>query len=213
MGTRSVLDPLTGVDTTTYANLNAIYSYRANADYGWRLRHPASNVDFGLMFSGSHTPGYLNGILNVSNTYVVGGILQWTSNFPDHLDVNASYAPQYNIARYTAEPGQNTHFLAQTARLDLLWYPKGNWQFGTTGNFTGYTGKPPGFNTDVLVWDASVSRGFLKRQKGELKLQAHDLLNQSSAVYENFSPTAITNIQGRMLGRYFLLSFIYHLKG
>lgn len=214
VGNRSVLNPLTGADTTTYTNLKASYALQANVDYGWRLRRPASNAGIGLTFGDTHTTGYLNGILNASNNYNFGGSLQWTSNFPDHIDVNAAYLPSYNIARYSAEPGQNTHYFSQTIRVDGLWFPaKGNWQLGTTGVFTGYSGRPPGFNTQVLVWDASVSRLFFKRQQGELKLQAHDLLNQSATVSESFTPTTIQNTEGRMLGRYYLLSFIYHLKG
>lgn len=212
IGTRSLLDPLTGVDTTSFTNLGASYNYHANASYGWRLHQPASNIGFGANFSGAHNEGFLNGILNASDMYSFGASVQWNSNLPDHLDVNFWYGPELNINQYSAEPGRNTHYFTQQARLNWLWY-KGNWQIGTDGNFTGNSGRPAGFNTNIMIWSASASRMFFKRQQGELKLEAHDLLNQSSSVNQIFSPTMIQNTQGRMLGRYYLLSFIYHLKG
>ncbi|TDW96594.1 outer membrane beta-barrel protein [Dinghuibacter silviterrae] len=210
---RTTVNLATGVDTTTYSNLNGNYNLSGNFDYGFRLKHPASNVGLGLDLGDMHSVGYINGILNTSSNYTLAGNIKWTSSLPDHLDLNVSYHPAYNIAVYSAEPSQNTHYAVQNLRVDGLYYSRNGWELGSDLTYTAYSGRPVGFNPTTYVWNASLAHLFFKRQQGELKLSAHDLLDQSASVNEVITPTMKQYNYGQMLGRYYLLTFTYHFKG
>jgi hypothetical protein len=209
---RTSVDALTGVDTTTYTNLNGNYSLNGYVDYGFRLAHPASNLSFGATLSDTHSVGFVNNVLNGTSNYTLGGTLKWTTNLPDHLDLNLTESPLYTIAVYSAEPSQNTRYLTEDLDLDGLYYSKSGWELGTDIHYTTYSGRPAGFNPTTAVWNLSLAHLFFKHQQGEVKFTVHDVLDQASGVSQSFTPTMIQNTQGVMLGRYYLVSFAYHFK-
>jgi hypothetical protein len=210
---KTSVDELTGVDTTTYTNLDGDYQLSLYLDYGLRLLHPASNLSLGLNLSDAHSVGYINGILNGSHNYALGGTVKWTSNLPDHLDLNASFNPIYNIAVYSAEPSETTRYLTDNLDLDGLYYTKSGWEFGSILHYTAYSGRPPGFNTTTAVLDLSLAHLFFSRQQGEVKFTVHDLFNQASDISRSISPSTIQDSEGKMLGRYYMVTFTYNLKG
>lgn len=209
----TAVDALTGVDTTTYVNLNGNYSLGGYLDYGFRLKHPSSNISFGATLSDQHSVGYINNVLNGTSNYTIGGMLKWTSNLEEHLDLNFTESPQYTIAVYSAEPSQNTRYLTDNLDMDGLYYTKSGWELGSDVHYTTYSGRPVGFNTTTFVWNLSLAHLFFKHSQGELKFTVHDVLDQAQGVSQSITPTMIQNTQGSMLGRYYLLSFTYNLKG
>lgn len=209
---RTTVDTLTGVDTTTYVNLNGNYSLGGYLDYGFRLAHPASNLSFGANLSDNHSIGFVNNVLNGTSNYTIGGTIKWTSNLPDHLDLNLTENPLYTIVVYSAEPAQNTRYFTENLDMDGLYYTKSGWELGSDVHYTSYKGKPVGFNPTTTVWNLSLAHLFFKHQQGEIKLTVHDVLNEASSVSQSITPTMIQNTRGNILGRYYLLTFTYFLK-
>ena len=62
------------------------------------------------------------------------------------------------------------------------------------------------------MWTASVGKKILKADRGEIKLQAYDILNQNKSltrnVYDNYYEDATSNV----LKPYVMLSFTYDLR-
>ena len=44
------------------------------------------------------------------------------------------------------------------------------------------TGRAPGYNQTIPVWNASFSKQLFKNKNGELKLSVRDLLNQNQSI-------------------------------
>lgn len=202
----------TGIDTTTYINLNGTYMLAAYLEYGLRLKHPASNLSFDANIMDHRSDGYINTTPNTTTNYYIGANVRWTTNLPNHIDMNVSYNPLYQIGLYSAEPAQNTHYLTHSAHLDALYYTDSGWQFGTGITYSACTGRPVGFNPTSALWDLSVSKFIFARKGGEIKFSLYNILDQASQVNGNASATQIQNTTGTMLGRYMLLGFIYHLS-
>jgi hydrogenase maturation factor len=59
----------------------------------------------------------------------------------------------------------------------------------------------------------SVSTFFLKNKRGELKLSVNDLLNRNTGISRTAQLNFVQDERTTTLGRYFLLSFTYALKG
>ena len=53
---------------------------------------------------------------------------------------------------------------------------------------------------------------FLKGKQGEMRMQFFDLLNQNRSVSRNATDSCVEDVQGRVLKRYFLVSFVYNLQ-
>ncbi|MEI7802004.1 MAG: hypothetical protein WCI97_05135, partial [Bacteroidota bacterium] len=64
----------------------------------------------------------------------------------------------------------------------------------------------------IPIWNAYFSFQFLKNQRGELKLGAHDILNKDNGLTRSTNLNYIEERTTNTLGRYFLLTFAYNLS-
>jgi hypothetical protein len=79
-------------------------------------------------------------------------------------------------------------------------------------NYTINEGRAPGFNTAVPIWNASLSKFFLKNKRAELKLSAFDLLNKNVGISRNVSQNQIVDQSYNVINQYFLIGFTYSLQ-
>ena len=68
------------------------------------------------------------------------------------------------------------------------------------------------FNTDELVWNASLSQSMLKNKALTLRLEAFDLLGQQSEITRSLTALARTDSWTNMLNQYVMLHAIYRLN-
>lgn len=211
IASKTQVDTATGADTSMVVNVNGSYNIYGTVDYSLPLPHPRSHMDLSLHLSNNHGVNYLNNTLNISNDYVAAGYVKWTTNLPDHVDLTITYAPTYTILRYSASPSQNSQVLNQSIKGEGLYYV-GMWEVGSDLQGTFYAGQAPGYNLPVTIWNMTFTRFFFKDKKGELKFYCHDLLNDAQGRSMQSSPTVVRYTQGSILGRYYMLSFVYHFK-
>lgn len=57
-----------------------------------------------------------------------------------------------------------------------------------------------------------LERRFLKNNKGTLRFQGYDLLNQNTGISRDINGTTVTDYQNNRMSRYFLLSFNLRLQ-
>ena len=67
-------------------------------------------------------------------------------------------------------------------------------------------------NTDDLVWNAMVSKSFLKGGRLTAKLEAFDLLHQLSSTYQSINAQGRTETWRSCLPNYFMLHLIYKIN-
>jgi len=73
------------------------------------------------------------------------------------------------------------------------------------------SGRSAGFNQHFALWNLALARQFWDK-RGELRLQAYDLLNQNRSLVRNVTETYVEDVRSRVLQRYFLISFHYNLR-
>ena len=74
------------------------------------------------------------------------------------------------------------------------------------------TGRAAGYNPRLVLWSLGLARQLFANQQGELKIEAHDLLNQNRSLVRNAEANYVEDVRSRILQRYFLLSFTYRLR-
>ena len=89
---------------------------------------------------------------------------------------------------------------------------KSGWEFGTSIDYTIYRGETFNDQDPVPMWRASISKYFLKANRGQLTLSAVDILNQGIGIDRNSTLNFIEDTRINSLGRYVMLSFTYKLS-
>jgi hypothetical protein len=79
-------------------------------------------------------------------------------------------------------------------------------------NYTINSGRAAGYNTAIPIWNASLSKLFLKNKRAEVKLSAYDLLNKSAGISRTVLQSQIIDQQYNVISRYFLIGFTYSLQ-
>src|SRR5262249_27516955 len=95
---------------------------------------------------------------------------------------------------------------------DMNWQLPLGFNFNTEFMYTINNGRADGFNTKVPLWNASLSKQFLRYNRGELKLYGFDLLKQNVGISRTANQNYIEDSQVRTLQRFFMLSFTYNLN-
>ena len=78
--------------------------------------------------------------------------------------------------------------------------------------YTAYSGRTSGYNTNVALWNASISKQVFKSKKGEIKLSTFDLLKQNIGVDRNGNANYVEDVSYKVLQRYFTAGFTYSLQ-
>ena len=128
------------------------------------------------------------------------------------VDILAGVEWAFNKTNYSVSTDFNQIFSSLTYYGDLRLNFKNGWNIKTTLDYTFYQGETFNDQDPVPMWDASVSKSFLKNKRGELKLTVVDMLNQGIGIDRNSTLNYIEDIRINSLGRYFMLSFTYSLS-
>jgi hypothetical protein len=155
---------------------------------------------------------FFNTVTSEIKTFSWGPELWLDINPTDKLNLGVAANFDYNDAKYSAQPTQNNNYVSQEYNVSADWQlPKGFF-FATEFNYTINNQLSSGFNAKIPIWNASISKQFLKYNRGEIKLAATDLLNRNISISRASNQLFIEDKEVNTLRRFFLLSFIYSLS-
>jgi hypothetical protein len=69
-----------------------------------------------------------------------------------------------------------------------------------------------GFNVNVPLWNATLSKQFLKYNRAQLGIRVNDILNKNTGITRTSNNNFIEDRQVVLLQRYFLIHFTYSLS-
>jgi hypothetical protein len=106
----------------------------------------------------------------------------------------------------------NSNYLSQEYSTSFDWQLPKLFFLSTEFTYTINSQRTAGFNTKVPIWNASISKQFLRYNRGELKFSAADLLNKNIGVSRTTNQNYIEDSRVNILRRFFMLSFTYSLS-
>lgn len=208
----SVVIQPNGAQITQPVNLDGTYSASGYFNFGFPLKKPKSNLSFTGNLAYNQSQNLINLKSNYTKNTTAGGSVKWTTNLKDNFDMNFSSNSSFNFARYTLQPQQNADYFTQTFTTEATYYTKSGWVLASDFDYIINTGNSAGYNTNIPLWNASLSKQLFKKKEGEIKFYMFDLLNQNVSIRRTVSGNTIQDVQTQVLKRYFMVSFTYNLR-
>jgi hypothetical protein len=203
-----------GAQLSVPVNLDHSYNVRSLISVGQYIKPIKSNVSLLGGVGYSQNPGYIDTILNRSNSYNYTNSLIIASNISEKLDFTLSYTSIYSIVKNSKESKniRNNEYWYQSANFKVNWIFWKNFvlQTDVSGQFN--QGLSTNYNQNYVVWNASFGKKFLKNNAAELKLSCFDLLNQNNNISRSVTASIIQDSRTNTFPRYFLLIFTYNLR-
>lgn len=200
-----------GVKTTRPVNVDGAYEITGSFNLGLPLRILKGTVNFGTNGGYTKNKAFINGAANTINTLNIGPDVRFEINASEKLDLSLTAGLNYYKTQYSLQQSLNTEYLNQQYSAEINWQLPGRFYFNTEFTYSINSQRASGFNTKVLLWNAFISKQFLRFNRGEIKLSAFDLLKQNVGISRNASQNYIEDKRVKNLQRFFLLSFTYSL--
>ncbi|MCC6463078.1 MAG: TonB-dependent receptor [Saprospiraceae bacterium] len=197
-----------------YRPVNVASDYRLAGNMAFGLPWKKIKSRFNLRSEGSLSRG-LNLIDNTQNTttgLLLSQSLSWEFTPAEWLTLSAEAQLSWNQSRYSIDEAFNQDYLRQTYSGELNIELPHNWALNTALDLVRNTGLSQGYDQAIPIWNASVSKFFLKNKRGQLTLAAHDLLNRNVGINRTANLNYVEDVRTASLGRYATLRFTYALN-
>ncbi len=204
----------TNIQVIEPVNLNGTFFGTSFITFGIPLKGKlkGSNLNFNNSVAYTKNPSLLYKQLNMARTIVVTQTAGINLSLGDKLNLGLNGSVSYNDVHYTVEQNMNNNYLAQTYTADISYIFLKDWVFYTDYNQYIISGRSPGYNQIIPLWNASIAREVFKKRNGEIKFSVNDIFNQNKSITRTTGDNYILDTRSNVLQRYFMLSFTFNLN-
>ena len=193
-------------------NLDGAYNLSASGSFGFPIKKlKGSNVNLTTVVNYNHDISMIYKEKNLTNRLLLTQTFGFNYN-KKQFDMGVTGGLTYNNARYSLQENLNTDYFTQTYTTDFSYTFKKDIIASTEFDLLINSGRSDGFNQNIPMWNASLSKQFLKNKAGELKLTVYDILNQNKSITRSIGENYFEDNRTNLIRRYFLISFIYNLN-
>ena len=201
------------VEVITPVNIDADLRMTAYASFSKPINKIRMRVRVNGNTSYNRSQVFINQILNNLDrwNHVVGISLQSMNSDVFEYTFGADWT--YNTTGYSESSNINQNFFIQHYYTDLSVNFLKTWRLSTSFDVRFFSGDQFNGDETLPLWEASLSKFIFKDQRGEIKLTAFDILNENRGISRNATGNYLEEVLSNSLTQYFMLSFIYKLKG
>jgi outer membrane receptor protein involved in Fe transport len=207
ISTKMITDSL-GRQISQAVNVNGA----TNAGLSFSLNKKILGFDAGARFAGnySRTVNYINTDLSNNDSYTTNGGFGISRNVPDKYSLQLYSTIGYFETISSINKTAPLHYWTQNHSGALTLFLIKNFEINTNATYS-WQQKTSAFadNTSVLLWNAYVSRNFLQN-KLALRVQLNNILDRIAGISRTNTANITTASSTNILGRYYILSAIYH---
>ncbi len=201
------------VRTNRPINVRNEHNFRSNISFGTPIRPLKIKFDVDLDYNFNRGITFINTLENNTERSTIAGGLRIDNRNDDLIEISLGARWSYTQTFYSISSHFDQDYFNQTYYTDLgLKLPKGI-RLNSSLDYAIYRGRSNGFNDQIPIWNASISKFLLKGDQLQIRLSAKDLLNRNVGLTRNAELNYIEDIRINSLGRYFMLSMIYSIKG
>ncbi|MDE6322181.1 MAG: outer membrane beta-barrel protein [Muribaculaceae bacterium] len=208
---RTEYNSLTGGQTTTYANVNGVWSLRLMNMISQPLRNKHFTISNHLFVNLNHSVGYNNGLRNNSMATRLFESFSFAWR-PDNVELELR--PNYSLQlTHNSLPNISTPTIqSYGATFNGTYYTPFGVVLATDVSYTGTTGYANGYNQNTWMWNGSISYQFMHGKAATVALKVYDLLQQKRDISRTVTANFITDERFNTLTRYFMVTFTYRFN-
>lgn len=199
-----------GNTETTYKNVNGNWGGNFGFLFNMPLKDGKFTIDNNTNAAYYESTGFINDeksqIKNISLSEYLSANFN-SEIVESSLQLNASLNLTRNSLPDQADMTVSNYGVSNNTNIKL---PYG---FGINNNisYTRYAGYTGNFNKSQLLWSASLTK-LLFRNKGLLKLNVYDILNNKSNIIRTQTSNEVSDTRTNSMRQYILLSFLYRFN-
>ena len=202
-----------GVKYTIPVNVDGVYSLNGNVNWGFPFKPlKKTTINLGLNLNLSKDKQFVNGDRNNIDGYQIRPEFMIDNNSLEKLNVGMSYSNVIYKTQYSLQPALNTKYFTHEFGTFVNWQLPKNFYFATDFTYTVNTKRVEGYNANIPLWNASISKQFMKYNRGEFKLRVYDILNQNIGISRSSNNNYIEDSRTTILQRFLMLTFTYSLS-
>lgn len=215
---RMTYDPLTGARTYRKENVNG--NWNVNGYFSFNT--PFKNKKFTLSANSTvrfndavsyTTVGDISEEQELSTTHnLVLGQNVMANYRCSVFDVSLNGSVNYNWVRNSKQANSNRqtfdYYAGGSTNITLPWQV----YLSTDVNCRFKTGYAEGFNNTEIIWNAQVSKSFLKNNAATIRFKIYDILKQQSNLSRTVTETMMSDTEYNTLGSYFMVHFVYRFN-
>jgi len=197
-----------GNSTNTYRNVSGNMGANLNFIFDTPLKNKKFNIGNSTYTNYYKNIGYTNGEKAITHNVVLGE--QVTGRFrSDKFETSLRLGITYNMTRNNLSESQDrnttNYSLNHTALLKLPY----DFSIQSNLSYSYYSGYGDDFKTSEVLWNASISKLFLKKKRGTLKVQMYDILDDRNTISRQVSGNYMSDSRSNSVNQYFMVSFSY----
>ncbi|NML22624.1 outer membrane beta-barrel protein [Pseudoflavitalea sp. G-6-1-2] len=203
-----------GVTYTEYLNTDKYETFNSNINISKTFQRNNRTITAGITgrFDNTHAALYNNSkeVMMKANSWTAAATLN--ASMKNQFSTTNEYALGYNENKYNSKDYSNYSYLRHEIKLNqtLRVFKKVSLENSMNIIFT--PGLPAGFRKSTILWNAGASVHLLKQEKAQIRLSLFDLLQQNTFQEQSIELNKFTQTRNNSLGRYALLTFIYHFR-
>lgn len=206
----TIIDPQGNVESS-YRNVKGNWGMNGGIMFNTPLKNKKFTVDNSSFAYFVRNIGYSNGAKNITYNLTLSesfSVSYKSDNFDQRLQANVAFNITRNNLSNEGDLGTSNLGVKSSSSVKLPYDI-------TIQNEISYTynhGYSAAFKNSELLWNLAVSKQFLKKKAGTVKLQCYDLLGDRNNLLRVVSGNYISDTKTNMIGRYVLLSFNFRFN-
>lgn len=201
-----------GVRISKPINVESNKSITANASLGFPLNQKGSRINISANVNQQVGVNVLNDLESEIAQSTLSTTLLYNYRYKEVFDWELSSKVGRSATDYQFNEINNQLYYNNSFRTEGNLTLLKNYQLSSSFEYLLYNSKTTDFNQQVQLWDISISRFILKDKAGEVKLSAHNLLDNNFGIEQIANINYVERTNTNNLGRYFLLSFTYSIN-
>jgi hypothetical protein len=154
----------------------------------------------------------INGVLNRQINHAYGVNVGLSNSKKQKLDVNITYAFNYNQSRFGVFENLNQDFSTQNARVNIMYRLGKKWTFSGEFQYQYFSEQAFAGAVGIPLLNSVITYRPKEQSNWTFKLNAFDVLNQNQSITRMANANFIRQVENNLLTRYFLVSAIYKIK-
>lgn len=212
-------DPVTGGRIYKKENVNGNWNVRGFFSFNTPFKNKKYTLSSNTSMRYSDAVSYTSvgkeqgkdSELSTTHNFVASERL--TGNYrTDAFDISLNASVDYNLARNSKQENSNRqtfdYYVGGSTNVNLPW----QLYLSTDINCRFKNGYSGGLNNNEILWNAQLSKNFLKGNAATLRFKIYDILHQQTSLTRTISETMMSDTEYNTLGSYFMVHFVYRFN-